>query len=310
MTWPATIDPAGMDPPRPVIFGEVLFDCFGDDKIPGGAPLNVAWHLHALGWHPLLISRVGDDEPGRKMIARMHDWGMDTTGIQQDTQHPTGRVEVAMDEKSHTFEILAEQAYDHIDPEEACSAAGSQRCGILYHGSLALRGNSRAALDRLSEAVEAPVFLDINLREPWWKKNDVLEMIKRAGILKLNDDELELLLPANLVDTSLEAAIQTIRKKWELDAVWLTMGKKGAVYVSSETNALRVQPDDHDAPVVDTVGAGDAFSAALLGGFLNNASPENTAACAVKLATRICGQQGATVADMDVYQGLEAVTNG
>jgi fructokinase len=243
------------------------------------------------------------------MVARLRDWGMDIAGIQRDMQHPTGRVEISMAGKSHTFEILPDQAYDFIEAEAARCAVNLRQCGVLYHGSLALRGKSREALERLCEAADAPVFLDINLREPWWSKDAVLEMIKRASILKLNDDELKLLKPAGLEDCSAEASARKARTEWGVDALWLTLGKEGALYCSDATDALRIKPDERDAPVVDTVGAGDAFSAALMGGFLKGADPEATAECATRLATRICGQQGATVADRDVYRGLEAVTH-
>ncbi len=304
-----TIDPFGMQPLRPVIFGEVLFDCFEDREVPGGAPLNVAWHLQALGWNPLLISRVGMDDAGRNVVMRMRDWGMDITGIQSDMQHPTGRVEITMQGKSHTFDILADQAYDYIEPEVARCAINLKQCGILYHGSLALRAASNDALMRLLDASEAPVFLDINLREPWWSKDAVLEMIQRANMLKLNEDELELLAPQHLRDVEPADAIQPLRTEWGLDAVWLTLGKEGALYSSSEVDVLQIQPDDRNAPVVDTVGAGDAFTSAILGGFLKGSPPEETAKCATMLATRICGQQGATTADPDLYDGLEAVIN-
>jgi len=298
-----------MQPPRPVIFGEVLFDCFDDREVPGGAPLNVAWHLHALGWNPLLISRVGMDDAGRTITTLMRDWGMDTTGLQRDMQRQTGRVEIAMKGKSHTFDILPDQAYDHIAPEAARCAVNLRQCGVLYHGSLALRGDSYDAFLRLVDAVEAPVFLDINLREPWWSRDEVLEMIQRANLLKLNEDELELLTPDSLKGLPPEQAVQGIRGEWELDAVWLTMGKQGAFYSSAEVEVLRVGPADDGAPVVDTVGAGDAFTAAVLGGFLKGSSPEDTSKCATMLATRICGQQGATTADPRLYEGLEPVSN-
>ncbi len=310
MSRKVIIDPLEMQPTRPVVFGEVLFDCFEDRNVPGGAPLNVAWHLHALGWNPLLISRIGNDDPGQKLVTRMRDWGMDTSGIQRDMQHPTGRVEIKMDGKSHTFDILPDQAYDFIEPETARCSVNLRQCGVLYHGSLALRGKSRAALERLIEAAEAPVFLDINLREPWWSKDAVLDMIQRARLLKLNDDELELLMPERLRGLAVEEALGKIRVEWDLDAIWLTLGKEGALYSSGAVEPLRVKPDEDTAPVVDTVGAGDSFCAAILGGFLKGSSPAETAACATKLATRVCGQQGATASNPDIYQGLEAVTNG
>lgn len=301
-------DPLEGQAAQPIVFGEVLFDCFEDREVPGGAPLNVAWHLHALGWNPLLVSRVGQDEGGRTMVARMRDWGMDTSGIQHDPQHPTGRVEITMDGKSHTFDILADQAYDHIEPAAARSAAKMRQCGVLCHGSLALRGASRKAFTEVYNTTDAPVFLDINLREPWWSKDTVLDMIQRANILKLNDAELEILRPQGLASTPLAEAVLAARIDWGLDALWLTLGKQGALYCAEGMEPLRVEPDDAQAPVVDTVGAGDAFSAGILGGFLKGSTPEETAECATRLATRVCGQQGATSQNPDVYKGLEAIT--
>ncbi len=303
------LDPLEMQPTRPVIFGEVLFDCFKGKEVPGGAPLNVAWHLQALGWNPLLLSRIGMDDQGRDIIARMRDWGMDTTGIQRDMNHPTGRVEVKMEGGGHTFRILENQAYDFIAPEAARCAVNLQQAGVLYHGSLALRADSREAYLRLAEAIEAPLFLDINLRDPWWTKETALDMIGRANLLKLNDEELKFLSPVPVADAPLEQVAKEVCSIWELDALWITLGAKGALYSSATGEPFHVAPAEDDLPVIDTVGAGDAFSAAILGGFLKGSAPHETAECAALLATRICGQRGATAAEPTFYRGLDAVKN-
>lgn len=304
------INPLEAQSIRPVIFGEVLFDCFEKKAVLGGAPLNVAWHLQALGWNPLLISRIGTDDQGREIITRMQDRGMDTTGIQRDMNHPTGRVEVKMDGSSHTFQILENQAYDHIAPEEALGITASQKIRFLYHGSLALRAESRETFLRLSEAADASVFLDINLRAPWWTKAAVLDMIQRANILKLNDEELRLLCPESMKDAPLEQAAAQACSEWKLDTIWLTLGAKGAFYCSANGDAFSNPPTKSEQPLVDTVGAGDAFSSAILGGLLKGSSPRETAECAALLATRVCGRRGATTTDSGLYQGLEAVANG
>ena len=307
---PETItDPPDIQQPRPVLFGEVLFDCFGEREVPGGAPLNAAWHLQALGWNPLLISRIGDDDQGRRIIKRMQDWGMDTAGIQHDQSHPTGRVEVKMDSDTHSFHILENQAYDFIVAEDACRAAERQQTGILYHGSLALRAASGESLRRLSDEVDAPIFLDINLRAPWWRKDAVLEMIRRATHLKLNDEELALLCPASMKNAAPERAAAEMCTDWKLETLWLTLGAEGAFYCSAAGDRLRIPPVEDNLSIVDTVGAGDAFSAALLGGFLKGSEPRETAACAAALAARVCGKRGATAMESELDKGLEAITN-
>ena len=99
----------------PVLFGEVLFDRFpSGDVVLGGAPFNVAWHLQAFGLAPLFLSRVGDDDLGREVLSAMRSWGMETFGVQVDSEHPTGAVEVRIADDEPSYEILPEQAYDYI----------------------------------------------------------------------------------------------------------------------------------------------------------------------------------------------------
>ena len=143
---------------RIVIFGEVLYDCFPDGSVvPGGAPFNVAWHLQAFGMSPLFVSRVGEDTLGRRILDAMQEWGMDTSGLQFDARHPTGRVEITLESGQPRFDILPGQAYDFIDAEALPPVAGET---VLYHGSLALRReDSRKALERLRQETRLPVNL-------------------------------------------------------------------------------------------------------------------------------------------------------
>lgn len=120
----------------PVLFGEVLFDCFEDgSRVLGGAPFNVAWHLQAFGCSPLFISRVGDDPWGRKIRDVMQRWGMTTAGLQKDSAHPTGEVQVSLKQGQPSFDILPDRAYDHIH----CEGIPPMNPSLVYHGSLGLR---------------------------------------------------------------------------------------------------------------------------------------------------------------------------
>ena len=122
-----------------MIFGEVLFDIFPDgNKVFGGAPFNVAWHLHGLGADPLFVGRVGDDNNGKKIISKMGEWEMNMKGIQIDSEHPTGRVTIKLKDGQPAFNIEADQAYDFISADETLNENGSD-FDLLYYGSLALR---------------------------------------------------------------------------------------------------------------------------------------------------------------------------
>ena len=174
---------------RPVIFGEVLFDHFPDgNAVLGGAPFNVAWHLRGLGENPLLISRVGDDPTGRRVLAAMAAWGMDTTGMQVDSIHPTGRVQIEWQGSEPSYTIPPHQAYDHI---AIAGVPDLAQPAILYHGSLALRHptTSRATLETLLTQTSLPVLFDVNLRSPWWNAVDVQRWAARASWVKLNQEE-------------------------------------------------------------------------------------------------------------------------
>ena len=115
---------------RPVLFGEVLFDVFPPGtQVLGGAPFNVAWHLQGFGLRPLLISSVGADDRGKQIKKRMQEWGMETSGLQTDEQHPSGIVQVSFNNGQPSYEILSDQAYDFIKTPQSDNVD----IGLLYH---------------------------------------------------------------------------------------------------------------------------------------------------------------------------------
>ncbi len=213
---------------RPLIIGEALFDVMPDGtRVLGGAPFNVAWHLEAFGLRPLMITRVGTDDSGDEVLAAMASWGMDTSGVQRDDTYPTGRVEVDLDDGEPTFHILPDQAYDHLDGGLAVRSAAGSTFSLLYHGSLISRGEvSSSALDDLAEALGTPVFVDVNLRDPWWNREDVVASVRRATWVKLNEAEIGL-----LADDSDAETATIFRGDHELDAIIVTRGGRGAVVV-------------------------------------------------------------------------------
>ena len=181
---------------RPIIFGEVLFDCFPDGQtVLGGAPFNVAWHLQGFDCAPLMISSVGNDARGDQVRATMQTWGMDVSGVQVSEKYPTGQVAVHLQDGQPSYDIVTDQAYDHITEQAALAAMGNQQSSLFYHGSLALRDEeSRATVDALlapsNGKTTPPIFLDLNLRDPWWEMPLVKKCLQRATWVKLNDEEL------------------------------------------------------------------------------------------------------------------------
>lgn len=281
---------------RPVIFGEVLFDCFPDgSRVLGGAPFNVAWHCQAFGLRPLFISRVGNDPLGREVRSAMLDWGMDSSGLQLDSAHPTGVVQVRFDDGEPRYEIVENSAWDFIDHP---TAQGIERQGILYHGSLALRNPvSAASLAELKQQCSDSIFVDINLRPPWWSKPMIEGMLQQGRWLKLNIDELKLVQPE---PPEVEVAARQLMSRLGLELVVVTLGAEGALALSADERCS-VRPERID-PVVDTVGAGDAFTSVLLLGLHRGWPLSMILERAQRFASAVVGQRGATNRERRFYQ--------
>lgn len=285
------------DSGQPVIFGEVLFDHFPDGSVVlGGAPFNVAWHLQAFGIAPLFISRVGDDPLGRQILDTMSSWGMELSGVQLDSDHPTGTVEVTFEQSEPRFDIVPNQAYDFIDGNGLPSVSAP---ALLYHGSLALRSpQSRNAADRLLAADNAPVFMDVNLRPPWWERSQLRSLMQRARWVKLNDAEL---LELQTGDGDLKARALKLQQELELELVIVTLGKSGALAFDADGAVKNVTPNSGDK-LVDSVGAGDAFSAIVIYGLLQGWNLQLILERAQAFASAIVGIRGATPEHGEFYK--------
>lgn len=286
--------------PAVAIFGEVLFDRFDDGvEILGGAPFNVAWHLQAFQQAPLFISRIGQDQAGAKIQAAMQTWGISQAALQIDAEFPTGAVEISLNNGEPEYQILANQAYDFIDDQSLPSID----CALLYHGSLAARQPvSGKALQNLINRHQGKVFIDINLRQPWWNQTAVAELLKQADWLKLNHDELQQL---QVAGDSLEAKMRLFIERYQLEVLVVTLGEQGAWAIDENGELLTVQPDSLQV-VVDTVGAGDAFASVLLLGILKAWPLAVSLQRAQQFASALVGQRGATVSDLDFYQSFKA----
>ncbi len=284
----------------PVIFGEVLFDCFpGNESVLGGAPFNVAWHLQALGDQPYFISRVGSDALGDEIKVAMQNWGMSLLGLQSDRVHSTGRVEVKFVDNEPQYTIMSDVAYDFIEPI-LISTLDSVTPSLIYHGTLALRSaTSRHAFDDLLERLNVPVFMDVNLRQPWWNKHEVLQWMKAATWLKLNEDELYLLQGQG----DIKALMSQCLHENELALLVVTLGKRGAMALTHEGEFMVVEPEGQ-IKLVDTVGAGDAFTAILVHAIDRGWPLSRSLHEAQQFASAIVGHRGATPRDKHFYRSF------
>jgi fructokinase len=282
------------------IFGEVLLDCFPDGRrIIGGAPFNVAWHLSAFGETPYFCSAVGDDPEGHAIRDAMTDWGMDPSGVRTDPEHPTGQVEVSGTEDEPAFTVLPRRAFDHIR-----QLRGGVRCDLLYHGTLALREpDSAHALEALKAGSPKRVFLDVNLRAPWWSLEQTLALVTAADWVKLNQAEFGLLTGRvnGAAESDLAERAAEFREQHGLTGLVVTLGAAGALAVTAGEGPLHTVAAV-PSRLVDTVGAGDAFAAVLILGIRHDWGLVATLDRANQFAARIVAQPGATAADPGLYE--------
>lgn len=277
---------------RPVIFGEVLFDVFPDgQEILGGAPFNVAMHLTAFGESPVMITRIGSDRRGKVVRDRMVSWKMDTAQLQVDKEHETGFVKVTFDKKDPRYSITPGVAWDFIDPPAGSKVPDHKHTSLLYHGTLAMRYlRSHKTLTEIQKALNVPLFVDLNLRNPWYNGQKIEMACSRARWLKMNRAELKEL--TGSVQQSVARDLEAFRRKWDTHVIIVTDGDNGAVYSQKDRDPIVVKPK----PVrnlVDTVGAGDAFSAVLIMGLLKGWQAERTLKRATEFASRVCTIRGA-----------------
>lgn len=287
---------------RPLVFGEVLFDTFPDGaEVLGGASFNVAWHLQGLGLNPLFITRIGDDAQGQRVLEAMRAWGMDWRGVQIDGERSTGRVDVQLDHGQPTYTVLPDRAYDFIERDVALAALSGKTLSLLYHGSLIARSSvSRALLQTLRSLPHLPAVVDVNLRAPWWNCELVDTLLRAARWVQLNETELaEVTECAALPKQKIEAAARALCERYDLEFLILTQGAQGAYFISPTTTRYGAAKQIDD--LVDTVGAGDAFSAVTILGLTQGWPLSLVLKRALEFAATVCHLRGPISQDRELY---------
>ena len=283
---------------QPLIFGEVLFDEFEDgSRVLGGAPFNVAWHLKGFGLDPLFISRVGNDEAGQQVVDLMGQWGLNCDGIQHDSQYSTGRVTIKLVDAQPEFDILYPAAYDYIEAGDIETILSAAKPSLIYHGSLAARSTVSLQTVLALKAKGVPAFVDINLRDPWWNDEQVAKLVHGVAWVKLNDDELRRLSPDK--GARLREQAETFLHDHQVKNQVVTRGAQGA-WLFSVDNFIDTEPVEV-FNMMDTVGAGDAFSAICLLGIIRQWPAETVLKRASMFASAVCEQRGATILNQAFY---------
>ena len=296
-----------------VVFGEALVDDFTTEQVVGGAPFNVARHLAAFMAPQLMITRIGNDGPGQAVRAEFERFAMSDAGLQLDAIEETGRVLVERGSRGHRFTILPCQAYDFIDLAPAQAAIDGAQPGIFYFGTLAQRSErSRTSLYALLDATTALRYLDLNLRDAQVDERCVTRSLQAANVVKVNEEELQSLFgwyfqmapdaPA-LSAQEVRASCGALLKMFSLDALIVTLGHRGSVYFGTDGDVLMNRDTPSPPFVIDTVGAGDAFSAIFLLGRMRGWPLELTLARANEFAGAICAIPGAVPRDLGFYDG-------
>ena len=288
-----------------ISLGEILFDVFPTYRRLGGAPFNFAFHLKMLGFPVVFISRVGNDKDGDEVRVTLKKYGFDPEDIQIDPSHATGRVDVQLDAQGvPEFNIRKNVAYDYIDIT-ATLESHIQNCSLLYYGTLAQRADHGFKIIQKILTTRPPhlkCFYDVNLRPNCYNTRVIRESLKHADILKLNEEELALIGKMLEGKHYTEKGIDDLRKHFRIEMVALTKGSKGSTLYTD--NGCFDAPITQVKDLIDTVGAGDAFSSVLVAGYLNRLSPARTLAAASSLAARICSIEGAIPENRTIYEDI------
>lgn len=282
------------DAPLVIGLGELLWDVFPDSRRPGGAPSNVAFQASQLGLNGVVASRVGQDPLGDELLEFLESKGLDTSLIQRDAGHETGRVTVDMSDGGHPDYVIHENtAWDHLEPtSELLDAAG--RAAAVCFGTLAQRSPaSRETIHQVlnSCSKDCLIVYDVNLRQKWYEAAWIERSLEQASVLKLNHEEAGIIGDLlNISTEEMDGFALDLHEHHGIDLVCMTRAENGCwVWSSFEEVDVPGKPVD----VVDAVGAGDAFSAGLIASQLWGWPLQQSAEFANTVGGLVASQSGA-----------------
>jgi fructokinase len=283
-------------PQRPEILGvgEVLWDLLPDGRVLGGAPCNFVFHCHQLGQRAAIVSRVGDDEAGRDLRAALHALGLSDALLQTDPTHPTGTVSVTLEAGQPRYTIHENVAWDFLETTNTLDAALAGVHFVCFGTLMQRHAISRATVQRLVRLArqQAIVLCDINLRQQFYTLEVLEASLHLSRWVKLNDEELIILRQLFKLRGRGESGwIATLRERFDIELVALTRGANGCLIQTADDE---VSASGVKVQVVDTIGAGDAFTAALVCATLEGREIGEAATLASRYAAQVVAHRGGT----------------
>lgn len=271
-------------------FGEILWDILPTTELPGGAPMNVAYHLKKLGASPALITRIGRDDYGRRLMDVLSGAGLTTRYIQEDSEQATGLVYAKPDEHNEVkYDIVFPSAWDYIEWREEYRGL-LQDAEYFIYGSLAARHKqSRETLYQLLDVARTKV-LDINLRPPHFDQSGLEYLLQKTNILKMNLAELELIASWYRKAQDIEDNVKILQDQFRLETIIVTLGGEGALV--REGKATYRHPG-FTIKVQDTIGSGDAFLAGFIHQRLMGVPVNKALEFACRIGAFVATRQGA-----------------
>tara|TARA_B100000686_G_C16652249_1_gene896218 strand:- start:79 stop:993 length:915 start_codon:yes stop_codon:yes gene_type:complete len=288
-----------------LVLGEVLFDVFEDERKLGGAPFNFSYHLHHLGIPTTFVSRVGRDKMGLEILDFIKKQGWLEGGLQIDPEKPTGEARVSPYAfGGPRFEILIDRAWDYIENGDFLESLETP--SLIYFGTLAQRGSvSRQTIIKYlkNKKDESTVFLDLNLREPFYDFGIVENSLSICDILKVNARELDVI--RSLLDLDYyfgtNSLVDHLHREYDIAGIYVTRGDQGCEFYERGEPIPLKQPASLTDEFQDSVGAGDAFSAVLALGTMRKWEAEVILARASLFASKICTIKGSLPSTLDFY---------
>ena len=279
---------------RVVGIGELLWDMLPSGAQIGGAPANFSYHAGALGAETRTISRVGNDALGHELRAQLMALGVSTECVQVDPTLATGTVAVEIDADGQPcFDIRANVAWDHLQVDAPAMNAASSADALCF-GTLAQRDPvSRASIRALVSASPSSTLrvLDVNLRQQYYSRALIEESLALATVLKVNDLELPRLVSLFSLSGDLHSQLEQLAERWQLNAIALTRGGSGSVLLTAHDYS---EHPGVPVTVKDTIGAGDAFTAAMTIGLLSGWALDDVNAHANEVASFVASCSGGT----------------
>jgi len=290
-----------MEPVLAIGLGEILWDVLPDKRMLGGAPTNFAYHVNGLGGTGVPVSCVGDDDLGREALSLLSSYGLNIDAIAIDPVHPTGTVDAGTyDQGVATYVFPDDVAWDFLSLNDTAMALAA-KAGAVCFGTLAQRSeiSRRAIRQFLAAAPDALKVYDINLRQNFFTPEIIGQSLDLVDVLKINDDELALVSRMLSLPAGERDALEAIMLRHSLRLAVLTRGDKGSLIVSPDgVSDLSGEPTE----VVDTIGAGDSFTAAMVLAYLDGQSLDEINRYATKVAAYVCGCSGAMPEIPDSYK--------